>query len=69
MKVTGAFTNNGSFDMYGSYFGGAGDTLSVIGTLTNNAGANLYLYDKAGDVANVATLNNSGTVSIGNGTF
>lgn len=67
LTVNGGFTNNGQVYMYGSFYGGVGDTLNVMGTLTNNAGSTLYLYDGSGDVANVGTLSNSGSVYIGSG--
>jgi fibronectin-binding autotransporter adhesin len=69
LTVSAGFTNNASLTMYGSTYGGAGDTLNVSGTLTNNAGATLNLVDNSGDVANVATLRNSGSVNILNGTL
>src|SRR4029077_1812716 len=68
LTVTGNFTNNGSLIMYGPVFGGgSGDTLTVSGTLTNSSGATLDFYDNAGDVANIGTLSNSGSVYIGLG--
>ncbi len=69
VTVTGNFTNNGSLTMYGAAFGtGTADTLKVSGTLTNAAEATLDLVDNSADVANVRTLNNSGTITIGSGT-
>jgi hypothetical protein len=68
LTVTGGFANNGSLYMWGSIYGGGGDTLNVTGTLTNAAGATLYLYDGSNDVANVHALNNSGTIYLGSGT-
>ncbi len=68
LKVTGSLTNNGGLYMYGLDEGSAGDTLTVSGTLTNASGATLELYDNAGDVANIHTLTNSGTIDLNSGT-
>jgi len=69
LTVTGGFTNNGTLTMYGNVYNGGsgGDTLNVTGTLTNAAGASLDFYDNSGDVANVGTLSNSGSIYIGLG--
>jgi hypothetical protein len=71
VTVTGAFTNNGSLDMFGSVYGGtSGDTLTVDGTFTNNAGATAYIgyyYYSNPSVANVGALTNDGYLQIGPG--
>jgi hypothetical protein len=48
-------------------FGSPGDTLKVIGTLTNNAGATLDLAN-SGEVAKIGALSNLGTFNINGGT-
>ena len=68
LTVNGGFTNSGTLYMYGLTQGGGADTLNVSGTLTNSAGATLYLNDNSGDVANIGTLSNSGNVHVGTGT-
>jgi len=68
LTVHGAFMNSGSLTMYGAYNGGTGDTLNVAEAFTNGAGATLDLVGGSGDVANIHTLSNAGTVTIGSGT-
>ncbi len=59
----GTLTNSGTIS---TGVGGGGSTISVSGTLTNNAGGTLSLGGMS-DVANVAYVNNAGSISIANG--
>ncbi len=69
LNITGSLTNNGTLTMYGAYYyGGSGDTLNLTGGLTNSAGATFNLLDNSGDVANVGTLTNQGSLYVGVGT-
>lgn len=62
LGVTGNVDNSGQ--IYTAGFGG--NTLNVNGTLTNESGADLYLYS-TGDVATINTLDNQGSVTVGFG--
>jgi hypothetical protein len=66
LSINGSLNNSGSVSACSScdVFQG-GDTLNVTGTFTNSSGATLTLY--RGDVANIGTLVNSGTVTTGAG--
>ena len=67
LKVTGNVTNTGNFytNFSGSFMGG--NTVTIAGTLTNNAGATFSLNGN-GDVANIGVLANSGKFYLGGGT-
>ena len=66
MTVSGNLTNSGGLFTNAGADGGA-NTLTVTGTFTNNSGANTQLgvYTNSTDVMNVATLVNSGNLTIG----
>ena len=63
MSITGDVVNN--YYLTTSYYvGGAGNTLNISGTLTNN---NQFFVYGNGDVANVGTLVNNGTLIVNTG--
>lgn len=64
LLLTGNLTNAGAFS---TGFSSGGNTVSVSGAFTNSAGATASL-DGSGDVLNVASLNNSGNLTINSGT-
>jgi fibronectin-binding autotransporter adhesin len=59
LALTGNVTNSGIFT---TGFNGGSGTVNVSGTFTNNSGAQLNI-DGAGDVVNIPTLSNAGTIS------
>ena len=63
LSITGAVNNSGTF---ATGFAGGTNTVNVSGAFTNNAGASLAIAQASGskDVVNVASLANSGTVTI-----
>ncbi|HVI08496.1 MAG TPA: hypothetical protein VND65_09405 [Candidatus Binatia bacterium] len=63
LTLTGNVNNSGSFT---TGFKGGGNTVNVSGTFTNNSGGLLELYASDGgtDAVNIATLSNSGTVTL-----
>lgn len=63
LSITGAVSNSGQVT---TGFSGGANTITVSGAFTNNAGADLFL-EGPNDVVNVASLSNSGSVSIGVG--
>lgn len=63
LSITGGVNNSGSFT---TGFAGGTNTVNVSGAFTNNAGAQLTLQSPT-DVVNVASLSNSGTVTIDTG--
>jgi hypothetical protein len=66
LAITGNLDNSGVLSA-GILFGGSGgNTITIKGTLTNQASGQFALYSP-GDVGNVGTLNNSGAVFIGAG--
>src|SRR5208282_912099 len=56
VEVSGAFTNNGSYVMYGT-----GDTTTVSGALINNG---VFSVFGTNDVVNVLSLSGSGAVTL-----
>jgi hypothetical protein len=64
VAITGNVTNSGEIE---TGFSGGTNAVTVSGTLTNNAGATLFMYG-ASDTLNVNALSNSGTIYIGNAT-
>ena len=58
--IAGNITNSGF--VASSFFTAAGNTFTVTGTFTNNAGATLDIV--SGDTTTLPTLNNSGTVNV-----
>ncbi len=63
LAITGAVNNSGQVT---TGFSGGTNTITVSGAFTNNAGAALDL-EGSNDTVSVASLSNSGTVSIGTG--
>jgi len=64
LSITGNVNNSGSFT---TGFSGGNNTVTVSGSFTNNAGATTSL-DSSGDILNVKSLSNSGTLTIDSGT-
>ncbi len=66
LSIIGNLTTSGTLST-GIFFGdGGGNTVTITGTLANSSGSYVYL-NSAGDVANVGTLNNNGSLYIGSG--
>ena len=69
LTVAGNLTNSGQVYTNQFNYGGSANTLTVSGAFTNNAGATFSVgnTDNTADVANVGTLVNDGTTTIGTG--
>src|SRR5208337_2208097 len=63
LKITGNVNNSGTLET-SSYYGTGNNTITITGGLTNSG--NFFLRQN-GDVANVATLTNTGTTSVATG--
>ena len=66
LQIDGNVSNSGSITTGYANGAGGGNTLTIIGNLTNAPGASLDVYG-TGDFATVATLNNGGYVRVNTG--
>ncbi len=64
LNITGDVTNTGNF-YTGNLGGSGGNTVSIAGSLTNQAGGQFILYGP-GDMATLGSLTNSATVAVNN---
>jgi fibronectin-binding autotransporter adhesin len=69
LSVTGGLTNAGSLTTNKANLGGAANSLTISGALTNNTGATVIIGDNndTADTANIGSLANSGAVTVGTG--
>jgi hypothetical protein len=69
LKVNGALTNSGTLSTNNANLGGGANTVTVTGTFTNNAGANVTIGTNGDttDTAAVGLLANAGTVTVDKG--
>jgi hypothetical protein len=69
LTVTGSLTNAGAITTNEANLGGAANTISVSGKLTNYSGASLTIgaNNDTADTATLGSLSNAGTVTVGTG--
>ena len=69
LLVSGNLANSGTVSTNSQNLGGGANTLTVTGTLTNSAGANVMIGDNndTTDTASAGLLANSGAVTVGSG--